>query len=194
MRVMDDGESYKERKERERREFKWKLWKWIAIVAGCVAVVMWLRDADRRAFPKQTFMPAPAAPPQKQAISYNPGNICPEAWTGDKDYSQSRKVRLDFPLKERCWSGWVTVPKFWQEWHIQLGEQGDWMAEWVAGTTPPRPVHRSRPVEDGLDFWGDYMMWSRLSMNGARDTFRLQGRGVATFYTNLPGDASGEAR
>ena len=89
------------------------------------------------------FFHAKRSPTASLAAANFGGLLCDDAWQNELDYSG--KTGMDhfiLNLREGCFSGWVTLPDYWQGWSMQHapGTKAEWIALWPSGESVFGPV------------------------------------------------------
>lgn len=135
-----------------------------------VAVTLGVALMVSRACSSRPTLAPPVA--QRPAVNYNPDRVCPNAFEKTEDHSNSEATHFKLVLQERCFSGWVLIPNWWPDWQFQLDTPDDWIAFLYSGWGPHGPY-----------LWNQANVFNHFQPPGR--SFRLQGRGTITVYTNV---------
>ena len=112
-------------------------------------------------------------PEPQRVFNYQKNRICKDAMDTHLDYSQSQLSHIEVKLVEGCWSGWFTIPSWWDVMYVQLDEPDDWISGWFSGSQQRGPF----TMKDNINLAPMY--------NRPNNTLRLQGHGIAKFYVNV---------
>ncbi len=102
--------------------------------------------------------------------------VCDGAFDERLDHSQETSSHFNVKLNDACFGGWVQVPTWWPDWHVQPTGQDqskNWISFWYENELHPiGPFH-----QNDRDFELHY---------GMKRLFRVRGHGEVIFYTSAP--------
>jgi hypothetical protein len=139
-----------------------------ALVAIIIIVVcLWIRGCWRD-------FTGPQPPPPITGVNYSI-QLC-DGPRGKPEHHENEIVqKIDIPLGEGCYSGFVSLPRRWGPYQFQLRgtDKSDWMAFWCGGN----------PIPYGPYSYEQINAYTPFRCNG---DLRLEGKGVTRFFAMVP--------
>lgn len=139
-----------------------------AIIGGFIILGLMLRGGS----PSHQAAGPPV--PTQSASTYT-RLICENAYSTEKHYDDKNIPYVDVDLVDKCFSGYIGLPKKWTGFQGQMlhPSSDDWVAEWFAGNYNPAGPYTAELINS-------------MKMNPQQVTssmnVRLQGKGKIRFY------------
>jgi hypothetical protein len=116
--------------------------------------------------------------PQAVSVKGYTRMICDNAYESERHYEKQNPPYIDIPLTDKCFSGFIGIPKKWKSWQTQMkgSNAGDWAAEWYNGWNNPAGPFTAAQINSG-----------RINFNNVSYEARFQGKGTLRMY-RITGD------
>jgi hypothetical protein len=100
--------------------------------------------------------------------------ICDDAYTTERHFGSSNPPYFDVILHEKCFSGFIEIPKSWLSWQFQFlgNDPTDWMSEWYASWPDPKGPYSQAAINGGTIQFGDLPI----------KMLRVKGKGTVRIY------------